>query len=850
MPPHGLLTGAPQMFRRRKPSATPGLGTTEGSDTRAQFRRKLRRTTLYARYIARRIRQTWRYRIRLQRDEYPDPQDSLRLVDHPSPIFQREQLAVGRILGRGYLWFDRQRERVRIQRSRIGDRLGGPRLTLILIRQQVGLLLIVLTLIVVGFAADIITTRYGPDLRTLPGGHFAAHHLTGPSPATLTSVLAATATATGAVLGLVLTISLITFQTTASRYRSDRIVAFLVREQVGSVVVRLLAAGFLFSLWLLLLRNLLTGHPPYVSTALAVAITTAGIGSLIVYRLHALLGLAPANVFVALEREIRQELSRLTRKRPGRSVEAHAQRTCEDDLQITKDLLATLARGQDWRGAAAGIAMLSRLIDSYVPFKRRLPGRSQWFRPIPVRLGSEAYSITLHLARLGRLPPTDMRPEHDWFEREIYDAVALVPADGLSELALRDSLFLLHGHAIQLAWRAQEFEVLDRALSAADSLATTPEITAAASQGFLELPWVAVNEFAQGLSPSVEAIIETQPWERENGQRLPRAARELADDLGRKIRKEIAITGAVVTPEREMIAELRPRWEQLSTEKQSLYLARGFALATKHLHAVVEAGVANQAAIAAEVTLRIIVLAFAAGAKPVVEVNPLRRDLVDAYRLAEPTARTQLREEGVWVALRTLAEHGELNLACDLLEAAFAMELFEDVPPNVPGPSPLADRSGSNSTIPTSADTASAQRRFELMLQFAYVYGWAEYRQVSVLERVAPLVSGLFDLEALLPLLDTGASILTWPFASGVKHRTWFQPLTMAIHELPQVPVLEPGAIGYGLAREHPSPWIRDWADYGDIDDVVKAMVEQVVRFNVHARLMQLFEQRIKTLGG
>jgi uncharacterized membrane protein len=175
-------------------------------------------------------------------------------------------------------------------------------------------------LIAVGLSADIITTRYGRHLAWLPGGHFLGRHLTGPSPGTLDSALTATATATAAVLGLVLTISLITFQTTASRYRSDRIVHFLVREQVGSVVVRLLAAGFLFSLWLLFLREVVTSYPPYVSTGLAVAVATAGNVSLIVYRVHALLGLAPANVFLALEREMRRQLSRLTRDRPGRRL--------------------------------------------------------------------------------------------------------------------------------------------------------------------------------------------------------------------------------------------------------------------------------------------------------------------------------------------------------------------------------------------------------------------------------------------------------------------------------------------------------------------------------------------------
>src|SRR5207249_8667558 len=98
--------------------------------------------------------------------------------------------------GRGYLLFDRLREHYRIERSRLRDRVRGPRLTVSLVRQQVGLLLIVLTLIVGGLSADILVTRYGRHLAALPGGHFLARHLTGPSLATLDGALTATATAT------------------------------------------------------------------------------------------------------------------------------------------------------------------------------------------------------------------------------------------------------------------------------------------------------------------------------------------------------------------------------------------------------------------------------------------------------------------------------------------------------------------------------------------------------------------------------------------------------------------------------------------------------------------------------
>jgi uncharacterized membrane protein len=71
---------------------------------------------------------------------------------------------------------------------------------------------------------------------------------TRPSAETLRIVLAAAAGGTATILGLVLSISLISWQATADRYRSTSIVAFLLRERLGSAVMRLLALGFAYSL--------------------------------------------------------------------------------------------------------------------------------------------------------------------------------------------------------------------------------------------------------------------------------------------------------------------------------------------------------------------------------------------------------------------------------------------------------------------------------------------------------------------------------------------------------------------------------------------------------------------------
>lgn len=129
------------------------------------------------------------------------------------------------------------------------DRQSGPRLGWGLARRQAGLLGILLLLILTGLAAGLLAQRVlEPQLSSRDLYTDLASHLAPPSAGTLRNVLAAVAAGTGAILGLVVTISLIVFQSSAGRYRSDRIIGFLIPERVDRFVVRLLALSFLYSI--------------------------------------------------------------------------------------------------------------------------------------------------------------------------------------------------------------------------------------------------------------------------------------------------------------------------------------------------------------------------------------------------------------------------------------------------------------------------------------------------------------------------------------------------------------------------------------------------------------------------
>jgi len=263
-----------------------------------------------ARMALRRWRLWWRFQLRVLPRRGPLRRARLlRKPDEDAP-FRGQQLAVGRLLGRGYLGLISAREKARIERARVPERVRPLRTVLELLGRQRALLAGLLGLIVIGAGLDVLLRELGPHVAHALGVEgWLRSTFTRPSAETLRIVLAAAAGGTATILGLVLSISLISWQATADRYRSTSIVAFLLRERLGSAVVRLLALGFAYSLWVLALFEV-SGHRPYASTALAVGLCTAAVLSLISYRESALIGYLPVSIAHSLKEEIIAELDR------------------------------------------------------------------------------------------------------------------------------------------------------------------------------------------------------------------------------------------------------------------------------------------------------------------------------------------------------------------------------------------------------------------------------------------------------------------------------------------------------------------------------------------------------------
>jgi hypothetical protein len=173
------------------------------------------------RMALRRWRLWWRFQLRILPRRGPLRRGWLLHDPNEDAPLRRQQLAAGRLLGRSYLTLLGIRERGRIERARAPDRVGPLRTTLELFKRQLALLGALVVLILLGAGLDFLSRHLGPELaRTVGVERWLRNTFAKPSAETLRLVLAGAAGGTATILGLVLSISLISWQATADRYRS------------------------------------------------------------------------------------------------------------------------------------------------------------------------------------------------------------------------------------------------------------------------------------------------------------------------------------------------------------------------------------------------------------------------------------------------------------------------------------------------------------------------------------------------------------------------------------------------------------------------------------------------------
>ena len=736
--------------------------------------------------------------MRLLRD--PDADVAVRTV----------QLQAGRLAGRGYSAAVNARERARIQRARLPDRLEPLRSTLSLVRPRRGLIIALVVLIAVGLALDAAVRRFGPGLADALGiDAWLRDTFTRPDEDTLRNLLAAAAAGTATILGLVLSISLIVWQTTAERYRSSPVILFLLREPLGAAVVRLLALGFAYSLWVLALLEV-AGQPAYVSAGMAMVLSTVAVLSLIEYRERALLGYQPRSIATSLCGEIAGQQAMAARRGAGRSVADFGRRVVADDLRILDDLIGRLLEDDDAADVASCIAELGRALARHLQIKPRLDPESLFFERHSQRLPARGLPIEESIVAEGLMDPTSLRPDHVWVIRRVLAiAQRVVDSDLFTDSDVAEAVFRLWAQALQLGWHLEDEDAVALSLDAVERAASDPRIVADAdlAEHVTTIAWLVVNAVGGGVDTTAETIVASEPWRNEPVGRFPWRAQEDARRLGSRVRREIAIVGRVVSPTWAMVASVDAERAPRLREQRRLLVARAVALCRGVLVAAAEeASIATPRA--AKMTLRVWLRMVHHGLEPpdfADVVGPLMR----AVGLSRDEELEGLRVDAGRVA-RVFAEGGHLEAAYGALD--------------VVAHAGLVARAREND------DRRRTVFFFDTAFTAALLYAWGEfYRRRDHLGPTSRYVQPPFaNLDAMRAMLKRrGLWDLQLPRPA---YHTWFQPLVHAVHDLPDRVARRRG-LGFETEKDHPSKLIAG-AGRGlrfGADDCLRALVEATV---------------------
>lgn len=749
---------------------------------------------------------------------------------------------MGRWLGRRYLSAVALRERGRIQRALLPERVEPGRVIGALVRRQRGLVLTLVLFIGVGIGVDVLAHEFAASVENTFGiRHWLTHNISLPSEDTLRVLLAATAGATGTILGIVLSITLIVFQTTAERYGSARIVSFLLRERVGSAVLRLLALSFAYSLSVLVLMEVVTkARPPYFSAAVALLMSIAGVLALITYRTHALFGYLPASITDALTGEMIQMIARAGRRHAGRTVEHHTGRFVEEDIRTQGDLLRRLIMiDRDVVGVAAVVASLSGLLEHYSVAKRFLRKEGEWWAKESVRADSPLTRMTEQLATRGLMDPTTQQPDRHWLEKRLLALVdEVIASNMLQEADVCDSTVELLMRNAQIAFRAQEFDTCWELLAvlkrlADHDLALTDEHLA---ERLAQVTWMLFHLLDAGIGFSADRVVASQPWKHPADHLgLPWVEREAAETLGTQVRREVAIAGSVVTPHDAMVREVERSFAPAEKKIRDRLVDESYDWLYGQLRRAVQAK-AKTAGTIAKQALRALLKA-AHDQLPLRIACDLPELLGEAfYGEQDAILRNDVREDCALLA-RNLAEAGHWEECWRVLYAAALIN-----------------------TLARGFEQDDAKRSeliLDLLMSLAQIYGWGELTGES--EHLRHLMVYLehpwHGLDGLATLVGDESFWTAWSFsmAVGVKYQRWFQTLLLAASQLtPAYAFVGPQQIPVERGKAHESPLFRKWSIASNYDDILKEMIESAVarRLNARRQLLETLRAVARTREG
>jgi hypothetical protein len=321
-------------------------------------------------------------------------------------------------------------------------------------------------------------------------------------------------------------------------------------------------------------------------------------------------------------------------------------------------------------------------------------------------------------------------------------------------------------------------------LAKIDQAGALPQLRAdrAIAEEFLTIPWLLVELAGRGFTVDSTAIAARRPWEGEKKLRnLPWKAQEDARLLGEQVRTELFVTGSVVSPRDAQVREVEARRRPRLAEARQEMLRRAVVLCASQL----QMAVAEQSAAAGVISLMSI--------RTLLRIVHHDLDMPDIAGITEPMRQSMASATREHLGEMLAATGRAARVLAERQVWAAAYELLR-----------VSEDAGLLLRLQISDPQETLRPFYDGLITAAIVYGWGEFHQRQDRVRAAGryVQSPYANLDALVEA--SSQHQLGGLMFPTVVHYQGAQPLTIAVSNLPDRPVLD-GGIGYSIKKDHPS---------------------------------------------
>ena len=240
-------------------------------------------------------------------------------------------------------------------------------------------------------------------------------------------ILILVATSSAASVAILLSVSLIVLQSASQRY-GNRVVRYLINEEVGGYVLNSLVLALLIAVIGMYTATVLTVS--LITPLLSSLLLAFGLLSLVVYRGYALAFLTPRRTADDLARNIINAVAEVARPNAiiTPAVADYLRRRCVEWLDSLRELGRILATETVSLGEeSAAITSLLGVLGYYGRVKVRIAGRSAWFPEKTVEAledsGWTYFEQRRMFRSLGFGRPVTRTQDNTWFEDRVMAAV-------------------------------------------------------------------------------------------------------------------------------------------------------------------------------------------------------------------------------------------------------------------------------------------------------------------------------------------------------------------------------------------------------------------------------------------